>query len=227
MKQFAVIGLNTFGRTLAHMLFEMGQEVLAVDNDPELVDDIRDEVTQAVRAELDDEDVIKALGLNNFDAVIVAIGKDIQTSILVSLLCKQMGVRYLVARARNDLHAKVLEKIGVDKVIFPERDTGVRLAHSLVSSNILDVIELSEEYNLVEVAVPHAWAGKTLRSLNMRADYGLSVIAITDHKGDMKISPGPDDRLMKGDTVTVVGSDQSIYDLEKCFGVLVKPRELP
>jgi len=178
MKQFAVIGLGTFGASIARALFQMEQEVLAIDSDPDLVDDIKDDVTQAIQADMDNEEVLRSLGLHNFDAVIVAIGKDIQTSILVSLLCKDMGVQCLVARARNDLHAKVLSKIGVDKVIFPERDTGMRLAHSLVTSNILDVIELSEDYSLVELAVPEAWSGKTLKELNMRVIYGLNAIAV-------------------------------------------------
>lgn len=226
MKQFAVIGLGTFGASIARALFQMEQEVLAIDSDPELVDDIKDDVTQAIQADMDSEEVLRSLGLHNFDAVIVAIGKDIQTSILVSLLCKDMGVQCLVARARNDLHAKVLSKIGVDKVIFPERDTGMRLAHSLVTSNILDVIELSEDYSLVELAVPEAWSGKTLKELNMRVIYGLNAIAVEDKKGITQISPGPDRRLMLGESVTVVGSNENIRNLEALLNTQTKPTRL-
>ena len=225
MKQFAVIGLGTFGSSVARALYDMDQEVLALDSSEELVDAVRDEVTQAIQANPADEEVLQSLGLRNFDVVVVAIGNDIQTSILVSLLCKDMGVPYLVARARNELHAKVLSKIGVDRVIFPERDMGVRIAHKLVSSNILDIIELSQDYSLVEVAVPVAWSGKTLKELNMRTVYGLNAIAIRRDKVT-HISPEPNDMLKMGDTVTVVGSNESIHRLETKFGAQTKPTQL-
>ena len=226
MKQFAVIGLGTFGASIARSLFQMDQEVLAIDSDAEAVDDIKDDVTQAIQADMDSEEVLRSLGLNNFDAVIVAIGKDIQTSILVSLLCKEIGVQCLVARARNDLHAKVLSKIGVDKVIFPERDTGARLAHSLVSSNILDVIELSDAYSLVSLAVPKVWSGKTLKELNMRVIYGITAIAVEDGHGKTEISPGPNRKLMLGESVTVVGSNENIQNLEALLETQAKPARL-
>ncbi len=225
MKQFAVIGLGTFGSSVARALYDMDQEVLALDSSEELVDAVRDEVTQAIQANPADEEVLQSLGLRNFDVVVVAIGNDIQTSILVSLLCKDMGVPYLVARARNELHAKVLSKIGVDKVIFPERDMGLRIAHKLVSSNILDVIELSQDYSLVDVAVPVAWSGKTLKELNMRTVYGLNAIAIRRDKVT-HIAPEPNDMLKMGDTVTVVGSNESIHRLETKFGAQTRPTEL-
>ena len=142
-KQYLVFGLGRFGSSMARALCAQGQEVLAVDSDQELVNQIAPHVTQALQLDATDEEALRSLGVKNFDAAVVAIGQNTRDSILVSVLLKEMGIPYLIAKANDDLHAKVLRKIGVDKVVFPERDMGVRLARSIVTPSVLDLMELS------------------------------------------------------------------------------------
>ncbi|HAG10188.1 MAG TPA: potassium uptake system protein, partial [Desulfotomaculum sp.] len=138
MKQFAVIGLGRFGASIARTLTKMGYEVLAVDYDEEMVNNMAEEVTYVAQANVLDERTLKSLGLRNFDTVIVAIGQEIKTSILVTVMLKEMGVGKIVAKANDELHGRVLQKIGADIVVFPEREMGTRVAHSLASRNIID-----------------------------------------------------------------------------------------
>ena len=149
-KQYLVFGLGRFGSSMARALCAQGQEVLAVDSDQELVNQIAPHVTQALQLDATDEEALRSLGVKNFDAAVVAIGQNTRDSILVSVLLKEMGIPYLIAKANDDLHAKVLRKIGVDKVVFPERDMGVRLARSIVTPSVLDLMELSGDYQLAE-----------------------------------------------------------------------------
>ena len=150
-KQYLVFGLGRFGSSMARALCAQGQEVLAVDSDQELVNQIAPHVTQALQLDATDEEALRSLGVKNFDAAVVAIGQNTRDSILVSVLLKEMGIPYLIAKANDDLHAKVLRKIGVDKVVFPERDMGVRLARSIVTPSVLDLMELSGDYQLAEI----------------------------------------------------------------------------
>ena len=144
MRQFVVIGIGRFGGAIAETLSRLGHEVLAIDTDEEVIQKISDKVTHAVAADATDESVLKSLGVRNFDVAVVAIGSDIQSSIMTTLMLKELGIRYVVAKAQNELHARVLMKIGADKIVFPERDMGERVAHNLISSNILDYIELQK-----------------------------------------------------------------------------------
>lgn len=163
MKQFAVIGCGRFGSSVAKTLYKLGNDVLAIDRDGEIIQDISDSVTHAAEADVMDENVLKDLGIRNFDVVIVSIGSDLEASIMATLVAKELGVKTVVAKAQNELHAKVLYKIGADKVIFPERDMGVRVAHNLVSTNILDFIELSPDYSIVEINAISEWENKALK----------------------------------------------------------------
>ena len=215
MKQFVVIGMGRFGVSVATELYKMGHEVLAIDHDVDRVDDIADMVTHAVRADATDEAELRSLGLRNFDVAVVSIGSDIQASILVTMLCKEMGVGYVVAKAKTELQAKVLNKVGADKVIFPEHDMGVRTAHSLVSTNILEFIELSPDYSLVEFAVPKGWDGHTMKELNLRVRFGVSVMAIRHKNGDISVVPQGVDMLHAGDLLVVIGSYSGISKLEE------------
>ena len=202
MKQYAVIGIGRFGLSVAKTLYSMGHDVLAVDKDHDRIQEIYHYVTHAV--ELTPlRGCLKALGLRNFDAVVITIGSDIQSSILTTLLCKEMGVKFIVGKAHNELHAKVLYKIGVDKVIFPERDMGMKLAHSLASYNILDYIELASEYSLVELSAISEWEGKSLRHIDMRRRFGLNVVAIKRGQ-DILISPKGDDIINRDDMLVVI-----------------------
>ncbi|HOM43507.1 MAG TPA: TrkA family potassium uptake protein, partial [Bacillota bacterium] len=196
MKQFVIIGIGRFGGAVAETLSELGHEVLAIDTDEEAIQKISDKVTHAVTADATDESVLKSLGVRNFDVAVVAIGSDIQSSILITLMLKELGVRYVVAKAQNELHARVLMKIGADKIVFPEREMGERVAHNLISSSILDFIELSEDHSIIEYAVPESWKGKALRDINMRARYGVTVVAIRNMNNEsINISPKADSEI--------------------------------
>jgi K+ transport systems, NAD-binding component len=212
-KQFAVIGIGRFGSSVAQSLVSQGYEVLAVDDDEERVQKISDIVTHAVCADTTNEEAIKALGIRNFDAVVVAIG-DVQASVLSTLILKELGVGYIVAKAQNALHGKMLEKIGADRVVYPERDMGTRIAHSLISSNVLDYIELSAKLSIVEVAVPRAMAGKSLADSNLRSSYGLNLVAVKRDETTI-IIPTPDEVLRPGDILVVLGDNKGIRRLEQ------------
>ena len=212
-RQFAVIGLGRFGTSVALTLQSLGHDVLAIDSSDEQVQRLSDQVTHVVQADTTEENSLHALGLRNFDAVVVAIGEDVQANVATTLLLKEMGVPYIIAKARNSLHGKMLEKIGADRVVYPERDMGQRVAHSLISSNVLDYIELSPDLSLVEVTVPGVLSGKTLQQANMRALYGVNVVAIKriDH---LIVPPQPNELIQESDILIVIGSTEGIKRLE-------------
>jgi len=213
-KQFAIIGLGRFGTSVASTLFKAGYEVLAIDADAEKVQKFSDEVTHVVQADTTDETSIKALGIRNFDTVVVAIGEDIQANVLTTLLLKEIGVKYIVAKARNSLHGKMLEKVGADKVIYPERDMGARVAHNLVSTNVLDYIELSPNLSLVEVAAPRSLQGRSLAEANLRALYGVNVVAMK-RGSQIIVPPQPGEIISEHDILIVVGGNAGIQKLEE------------
>ncbi|HQE05727.1 MAG TPA: TrkA family potassium uptake protein [Tepidanaerobacteraceae bacterium] len=215
MRQFLVVGLGRFGTSLAKTLYNLGYDVMGIDSNEEIIQNIADSITHAVQADATDENTLKALGVRNFDVAIVSIGNDIQSSILITIMLKEMGIKYVVAKAQSQLHGKVLYKIGADRVVFPERDMGVRVAHNLVSSNILDYIELSPEYSIVEIAAIPAWHNKSLGQLDMRRKYGLNVMAIKRGNNDVKISPHADDLILENDVLVVVGRKSDIEKLER------------
>lgn len=212
-KQFAVIGLGRFGASLALELMELGYEVLGIDRDEEVVEDMSDFLTHTVVADATDEEVLKSLGIRNFDCGIVAIGDEIQTSILAAIQLKELGVGMVVAKAISVLHGRALEKLGVDRVIFPERDMGVRVAHQLVTPNLLDYIELSKDYRIVEMTVTDCMDGKTLSELNTRVRYGISVVALNQRQGII-VAPTAMDVLRAGDIMVVIGSKENIDRFE-------------
>lgn len=206
---FVVFGLGKFGRSVAQTLANNGCDVLAIDKNEEIIQDISDIVTHAVQADVTDAEALNALGIRNFDVAVIAISNDMQSSIMSTILAKEMGVSYVLAKAQNNIHKRVLEKVGADKVIFPEREIGVRIANNLISENFVDYIELSDDYSIVEVAVLEEWMGKSLKDLNMRATYGINVMAI--RKGiDISITPGPDVVLQEGDVLVVIGSNSDL-----------------
>lgn len=216
-KQFVVIGLGRFGTSVAKTLYSLGNDVLAIDVDEETVQSISDSVTHSVQAEATDENTLRSLGIRNFDVAVVTIGSDLQASVMVTLLLKELGVKHIIAKANSELHAKVLYKIGADRVVLPERDMGVRVAHNLVSSNILDYIELSPDYSIAEIANPRVWQGKTLQELNLRANYGINVVAVKKDN-DINVSPMADDVLEAGDVVVAIGGADELNKLESQIG---------
>ncbi|MNN34930.1 Ktr system potassium uptake protein A [compost metagenome] len=215
-KQYAVIGMGRFGFSVANALSGMGFDVLAIDSDEHSTQAVSNIVTHAVTADSTDEEALRALGIRNFDVVVVAIGEDIQASILTTLILKDLGGPLIVVKAQNELHGKVLNKIGADKVIFPERDMGLRVAHHLTSPNILDYIELSDEYSIVELRATRAMFGQNLKELDIRARFGCNVMAIK-RGTKMNISPAATDRLEDGDILVIVGEKNDLTKLELAY----------
>lgn len=211
-KQFVVIGLGRFGTSIARTLSSLGYDVLAIDQNENAVQAIMNEVTHVVQADAREEENLKALGVRNFDVAVVAIGDDLQANILITLMLKEMGVPYVVAKAQTNLHGRVLEKVGADKIIYPEKDMGVRVAHNLVTANIMDFIELSPDYSIVEILTPRKFIGKSLGELNLRAKYGISIMAIRN--GDtVDVAPGADARIQEKDILVVVSRNKAIEKL--------------
>lgn len=214
MKQFVVVGLGRFGTSVATSLAEEGYDVLAIDKEESLIQEITDKVTHAVQADATDEDSLKTLGINNFDVAVVSIGDDIQSSLLTTLILKELGVDYVVVKAQTKLHGKVLNKIGADKVVYPERDMGVRVAYNLVTTNVLDYIELSPEYSIIEVVATEKLIGNTLRKLELRAKFGINVIAIKKGKS-INVTPEADDLIEAGDVLVVMGQESDLDRLRE------------
>jgi len=212
-KQYVVIGLGRFGSSVSRELANLGNEVLGIDLDGEVVDELSDELTHAVVADATDENVLKSLGIRNFDCAVVAIGDDIQSSIMVALVLKDLGVKTVVAKALSELHGKVLDKIGVDRVVYPERDMGVRVAHQLVSPNLLDYIEISKDYTIAELSVPKALDGKSLKELDPRAKYGCSIVALHKQSGVI-IAPTATDIINEKDIMVIIGTNEQIEEFE-------------
>ncbi|APH16315.1 trkA-N domain protein [Clostridium sporogenes] len=212
-KQFVVIGLGRFGTSVAKTLYTLGNDVLAIDSSDDIVQSISDSVTHSVQMNATDENSLRALGIRNFDVAVITIGSDIQASTMVTLLVKEMGVKYIIAKANTEIHAKVLYKIGADRVVFPERDMGVRVAHNLVSTNILDYIELSPNYSIAEIVTPKIWHGKTLNELNIRANYGINVVALKRGE-EINVSPVAEDTIESGDIIVAIGSEEDLTKVE-------------
>ncbi|MBP2643164.1 MAG: ktrA [Firmicutes bacterium] len=213
-KQYAVIGLGRFGSSVAQTLFKAGNDVLAIDSNEDMVQQLSEQVTHVVQADTTDENSLKALGIRNFDVVVVAIGEDVQANILTTLVLKELGVPYIVAKARNELHGKMLAKIGADRVVYPERDMGMRVAHNLISTNIMDYIELSPDLSLVEVSAPKPLMGMSLAEANLRARFGVNVVAMK--RGDqLLVPPLPSERIQASDVLIIVGGSAGVHRLEE------------
>ncbi|MCU9612262.1 TrkA family potassium uptake protein [Caldibacillus lycopersici] len=212
-KEFVVIGLGRFGGSICRELTRLGMDVLAIDKNEDLVTEYSNIVTHAVVADSVDESVLKSLGIRNFDHVIVAIGDDIQASILTTLILKELGVKRVTSKALNEYHEKVLRKIGADQIVHPERDMGKRLAHNLVSSNVLDYLELSDEHSLVEIAANSKIDGHSIIDLDVRARYGVNIVAIK-REANVIVSPQATEVIRKGDILIVIGANADINRFE-------------
>ncbi len=227
MRQFAVIGLGQFGMSVAKTLSARKCQVLAIDINEDRIEEISDIVTHAVLADGTDEKALRSLEIGDIDVAIVGLGESMEASILVTLLLKELGVKKVVAKAISGLHAKILKKLGVDRIVFPERDTGTKVAEGLVTPNILEHIELSPEYSVIEIVASGELIGKNLRKLNLRAKYGVDVIAIkrkipvindageSDIKEEIEVIPRAEAEIKDGDILIVVGNILNIKELEK------------
>lgn len=224
MKTYAVVGLGRFGTALAKELMapsshtsRLGNEVLAIDINEAHIQDIADDVTRAIQADLRDPEVVKALNVAACDVVIVAMGSDISTSVLITLNLKEAGAKCVIAKASSEAHRRILEKIGADRVVFPEHDFGVRLAQNLDRHNAYDLVELSDQYAIVRTAIPKSWWGKTLMELNVRAKYDINVLAVqANGSSHVQVSPAPHTPLpLQGGTMSVLASQEALDKLQR------------
>ena len=212
-KTYVVIGLGKFGTAVAERLYELGNEVLAIDECTENVQRIEHSVTYAVVADARDENVLRSLGVKNYDCAIVAIGTDLAASVITTLNLKELGVTQVICKATDETQKRALEKIGADRVLIPERELGLKLAQTIASTSILDFIELSKEYGIAELPTPANWVGKTLRELNVRAKYGVNIIALKS--GDkVNVSPAADVVLQADAFLVVVGTNEQLAKLK-------------
>ena len=214
MKTYIVIGLGRFGTAVATKLYELGNEVLAIDAKEENIQRIANHVTHAVVGDARDEAVLKALGVRNFECAIVAIGEDLAASILVTLTLKEIGVPAVICKASSEAYKRALEKVGADRVVIPEREMATKLAQNLSCSNILDFIELSDEYGIAEVSSPANWSGKTIRELNVRARFGVTVLGLKV-EGRMHILSDVDEAIAPETALIVLGSNEQIARLQR------------
>ncbi len=214
MKSFVIIGLGRFGSETARSLYKQGCEVLVVDRDSDLIQQISDEVTQAVVADARDKDVLRALDVGAFDCGIVAIGDSLADSVLATMNLKELDVPYIVSKAHDETHRQVLIKLGADRVVIPEKENAERLAKSLSSQNVLDYIELSEDYGIIEIPSPGVWHGKSLIELNVRAKLGVNILAIK-RGGNITVSPAAEFRILKDDVLVVLGGTAALKAVQK------------
>lgn len=214
MKSYVVVGLGRFGSEVARQLYRCDCEVLALDLKSDLVQQISPDVTHAAVADSRDKEVLRMLGVADFDCAVIAVGADLASSVLITMNMKELGVPYLVCKAHDDVHRRVLEKLGADRVVIPEQENAVRLAKGLSAPNLLDYIELSEDYSIVELPAPQSWIGKTLKELNVRAKLGVNILAVR-RNGKMDVSPTADFSFQSGDVVVVLGDVKALNTVQK------------
>lgn len=212
MKSFCVIGLGKFGQAVAETLASGGKQVMIIDIDSDKVTAMADIVTNAVIGDPTNETVLRAAGVSDYECAIVCLNNNINASILLTIMLKEMGVKKVVTRAMNDGHRKVLEHIGADLIVFPEQDTGEKLGYMLTKNNITDYVDFSD-YRIVEMTIPEGWIGKSLMELDLRRRQNVNVIAVIWADGNVEVSPAPDRPFTQGDRVSVIGSDDDIDKL--------------
>lgn len=214
MKSYVVIGLGRFGSGLARSLCRQGAEVLAMDIRPDLVQQVANEVTHAVVGDAQDKEVLRALDVRSFDCAVIAIGDNLAASVLTVMNLKELEVPYVVCKAHDETHRRVLEKLGVDRVVIPELEYAQRLARSLYSHNVLDYIELSKDYGILEIPAPKSWAGKTLKELNVRAKLGINIIAVKNG-AETNVSPSADYAIRAEDVLAVLGDNVALEAVQR------------
>ena len=213
-KSFAVIGLGRFGESIATELANAGADVLAVDIDKDRVRALADIVTCAVAVDIRDTEAMESLGLSNMDAVIIAVTQSLDISILATIYAKECGVPYVVAKSKDEIHTRILKKIGADKIIIPERETGIRIARHLLTGNIINLVELSDTIRMIEIDIRPEWAGHTLRELDLRKKEKINVIALRSN-GELEVSPDPDKMLTSDITMLITIDKKTLNKLIK------------
>lgn len=215
-KQYAVLGLGSFGESVARTLENMGCDVLVMDDSYEKIQDISDKVSYAMKADISDPDALQALGGKNLDGVVVAVSENLEAGIMATMLCKEMGIPLVVAKAKNRLQGAILQRVGADRIVYPEIEMGSRVAKSLVSREFMDWIELSNDYSMVEIAVPDKWVGRTLVDINVRERLGINVVGIIVN-GKIDVTLDPQKPLPEGGILIVIGANDVLekFDSKK------------
>ena len=208
-QQYIVFGLNRFGTSVARTLAAAGNEVVAVDQDADRVAQIADDGSYAVQVDVADEDAMSGLGMEHMDGAVIAVASNMEASIVIAMKCKEYNIPQIIATGKNEVHGKVLNKLGVTRVVFPEVEMGARVGKYLTARDFSDWINLSNDYSMVEMAIPSAWVGKTLRELDLRNKYGMNIagIRINNH---MNLQFSPDEKLQKDMQMYVIGKDKDL-----------------
>ncbi|MDW7657750.1 MAG: TrkA family potassium uptake protein [Bacillota bacterium] len=209
MKSFVVLGLGRFGKTILSNLYEMGHDVLGVDEDERLVQEYSNHATQTIQANITNDDFLRSIEIQNFDAVVVAVGNNMPVSIMATVLLKELGAKYIVVKAQEDLQEKILYRIGADKVILPERDIGIKVARNLADDNRFDMIEIFADHSIINISPPKSWQGKTLGELAVRAKYGVNIIAVKDADSSYEI-PTASTTVNKESILTIMGANSAL-----------------
>ena len=215
MKSYVVIGLGRFGTELATRLYARGEEVMVIDTNDQLIDKIADKVTRAVAADARDLDVLTKLGVENFEHAVVAVGSDLASSALITMNLKSLNVPFILCKAHDDTYRAILEKLGADRVIIPEREVADKLALGLTHAGIMEYIELSQEFGVVEMEPIPEWVGKTIREMELRTRYGLNVIAVRNHENAIKIPPDIDTPIEADVIMVMLGKYEMFENLKK------------
>lgn len=214
MKTFLIIGLGRFGAAAAEKLYDLGHEVLIMDQDEELVRRLSDRATHAAIGDAREMQVLKAAGAADCDCAIVAIGEDLAASVVITMNLKDLGIPHIVCKAQNEIYQRALLRVGADRVVIPEREMAVRMVYSLGSTSFLDYIEFSREYGIAEISVPDRWVDETIKDLNVRGKYHVNILTIKRQDGQVCMSPGAEDRILAGDTLMVMGKNQDLSRLQ-------------
>jgi trk system potassium uptake protein TrkA len=217
---FAVIGLGRFGAAMATTLTELGQDVIGIDGNEEAVQKLADVIGAAVALDATDERALRTAGVQDVDVAVISIGENIEASLLAVMLVKDLGVPRIIAKAVSPLHGRILERLGVNRVIFPEREMAMRVAHSLVVANVLDYIELSRDFSIIEMPAPEEFAGRSLKDLQLRNRFGLTLIAIKRKTGTgdgevTNVAPTADDEIHAGDVLALLGPNERLAQLDR------------
>lgn len=217
-RQVAVLGLGRFGSAVARELTRLGHDVLAIDRDAKTVQSIADDVTHAVEADITDPEALEALGLADFDTAVVAASSTLEASIMATVLLQRLGVRRIIAKAAHELHGSILEQVGATRVVYPERETGFRVAHSFHASGVLDYLDVAPGYGVARVNVAESWTGKSIGELNFRRSCNLTVIAVA-RDGQVILHPASSEVLRMGDLLIMAGLDEDLERLPEVTGI--------
>ncbi|MDD5483680.1 MAG: TrkA family potassium uptake protein [Kiritimatiellae bacterium] len=220
MKRIGIVGAGRFGASLAHSLAELGVEVLVLDRRRDVVDRMAGVAAKAMEGDAAEEGTLDAAGFRDCDIAVVAVGSDMDCSVLATLMLKEMKIPCVIAKAADDIQGKVLQKVGADRIVFPDRDMAARLARSLVSPSVLEYVEVAEGISVLEIAAPMVFVGKTLGELKIRKNYGVTVLVLrraerSEGKQETIVSPDADDTVELGDTIVIFGLDEKLRHMEQ------------